>query len=71
MMMADVDLVTAVELATSAGVDPKSLRRRLRLAQFDWHRHGASWTVTRGSRQHDDMLAIIGALRGDPDQPDR
>ena len=59
--------VSAVEMAKAAGIDPKRFRQALRDEEFDWHIHGASWTVNRGGPDHLDMERVLRRLV--PDSP--
>lgn len=56
--------ITAVEMARSAGIDPKTFRRALRAEAFPWHGHNERWTVPVGSPQHNDMLRVLRSLTG-------
>lgn len=55
-------LVTAVEMARAAGIDPKRFRRALRAEKFPWHTHGAHWTVEDGSLHHRAMERVLRDL---------
>ena len=59
--------VSAVEMAKAAGIDPKRFRQALRDEEFDWHVHGASWTVNRHGPEHLDMERVLRRLV--PDSP--
>ena len=54
--------VSAVEMAKAAGIDPKRFRQALRDEEFDWHIHGANWTVNRGGPDHLDMERVLRRL---------
>ena len=54
-------------MAKAAGIDPKRFRQALRDEEFDWHIHGASWTVNRSGPEHLDMERVLRRLV--PDSP--
>jgi hypothetical protein len=55
---------TAKKMARDAKINPKRFRRALRLdsACKKWHRHYGRWTVTSGTREHDDMLRVLNEI---------
>ena len=59
-------IVTAAELARDAGIDPKRLRRELRLAEgsgkITWHRKWDRWAAPLGSPEHHDMERVLTDL---------
>lgn len=55
-------LTTAVEMARTAGIDPKRFRAALRGASLKWHAHNGSWEVRVGSLQHADMQRVLDTL---------
>lgn len=55
-------MVTAVQIAKTYGLDPKTLRAALRKAGLRWHQHGAPWEGERGGDRHADMERIAGHL---------
>jgi hypothetical protein len=57
------DLVTAVDMAQSANIDPKAFRAALRAARLRWHQHNAPWAVARGSEEHRDMERVLATIR--------
>jgi hypothetical protein len=61
--------ISAVEIASSNGLDPKAFRNRLRSAGFSWHSHGDGWTVLRNSAEHRDMVSIATAMTGGREAP--
>lgn len=60
------DLVTAVDMARNAGIDPKKFRRALRkekeVGAFSWHVKHKSWSVLPGSPEHKEMLRVLKSL---------
>jgi len=52
-------LITAVEMARHAGIDPKAYRRALRSEGLRWHGHNDRWTVPQDSPEHDDMRRVL------------
>lgn len=57
-------LITAVDMAVTSGIDPKRFRAALRAANLDWHPHNGRWEVVRGSDQHQDMERVMAQLGG-------
>lgn len=57
-------LITAVDMATASGIDPKRFRAALRAASLDWHPHNGRWEAVRGSDQHQDMERVLAQLGG-------
>ena len=55
-------LVTAVELANEAGMDPKRFRVALRAARLSWHRLGERWEAERGGQREAEMRAVLKSL---------
>ena len=55
-------LITAVEMARGAGIDPKRFRQALRDEGLDWHAWNERWTVEEGSQEHRDMLRVLKRL---------
>ncbi|MBA4234035.1 MAG: hypothetical protein C0465_26025 [Ralstonia sp.] len=56
------DMITAVEMARAAGIDPKRFRAALRGANLKWHAHSGSWVVQVGSSRHADMQRVLDTL---------
>ena len=52
----------AVDMARSAGIDPKDFRRELRAAGLRWHQHNAPWSVDPGSAEHRDLERVLALL---------
>jgi len=59
-------LITAVEMAREAGIPEKAFRTALRKANLSWHRHNEPWEVSRDSKEHADMRAVLATLTGTP-----
>lgn len=57
------DLITAIDIARSAGVDPKAYRQALRDADFPWHHHNERWTVEIDSPEHEAMRRVLNLLK--------
>jgi hypothetical protein len=55
-------MTTANQMATNAGIDPKTFREALRNAAFSWHELNEEWTVQRDSPQHKDMQQVLFQL---------
>lgn len=55
-------LVTAADMARSAGIDPKRFRAALRQANINWHPHNGRWEALRDSAEHRDMLQVLKFL---------
>lgn len=55
-------VVTAVQIAKTYGLDPKTLRAALREAKLGWHQHRAPWEGERGGDRHADMERVAGRL---------
>lgn len=55
-------LITAIEMARDAGLNPKRFRQALRDAGLTWHVHNQYWTVRENTREHRDMLAVLNDL---------
>jgi hypothetical protein len=55
-------MVTAVEMAEEAGVNPKVFRAALRKEYFRWHLRDARWTVEKDSLEHEDMRRVLQSL---------
>ncbi len=53
------EIVTAVEMAKSKGIDPKRFRAALRAENFKWHLHNHPWAVPKGSPEHEDMRRVL------------
>ena len=53
----------AVDMAKSAGIDPKQFRSELRKQAFPWHAHNGRWTVVLGSPQHTEMQRVLDAMK--------
>ena len=51
-------IVTAVEMARTARIDPKAFRGALRKERFPWHIHNSPWSVREGTSEHQDMLRV-------------
>jgi hypothetical protein len=56
--------ISAVEIAKSAGIDPKRYRGALRKARLPWHHHYERWTVPEGGAEHKDMFRVLKHLTG-------
>jgi len=54
--------VTAVDMARSAGVEPKRFRAALRQANLAWHSHNGRWEVRHGGVEHRDMIEVLALL---------
>jgi len=55
-------IITAIEMAKTAGVTEKAFRARLRKAKFPWHVHSQRWEVVEGSPQHREMKTVLDAI---------
>jgi hypothetical protein len=55
--------ITAIKMATRAGMDPKLFREVLRDENFEWHRANDRWTVEVGSEEHRAMERILRKIK--------
>jgi hypothetical protein len=55
-------MVTAVEMAKEAGVNPKVFQAALRKQHFRWHLRDARWTVEKDSLEHEEMRRVLQSL---------
>ena len=55
-------MISAIELAKAAGIDPKRFRAALRGAGLQWHSHNGRWEVRIGSTEHADMTRVLDTL---------
>jgi hypothetical protein len=56
-------IVSAVDMARAAKIDPKRFRHHLRLQRFAWHRHNQPWLAAEGSDEHRAMAKVLETLR--------
>ena len=60
--------ITAVDLATQAGINPEKLRKALRKHQADrdlaWHQWNNPWIAEIGSDRHKAMERILKEVLG-------
>jgi hypothetical protein len=58
-----MEVVTAIDVATSFGLDPKRFRQALRDEDLRWHRvKHARWIADKGSTEEADMLRVARRL---------
>jgi hypothetical protein len=60
-------MISAIEIARDAGIDPKAFRAKLREEGFAWHEPWERWSVAVGSKEHAAMLAVRDGMRSRPD----
>jgi len=61
-----MDEVSAIDVATRFGLDPKRLRQALRDENLSWHRVKHSrWTAQSGSSEEADMIRVATRLATD------
>ena len=60
--MQDLNMISAVEMAKEAGIDPKRFRKALRDEALPWHVPNERWLVRRSSPEHDDMVRVLKQL---------
>lgn len=56
------NMISAIEMAKAAGIDPKRFRAALRGAGPQWHSHNGRWEVRIGSAEHADMARVLDTL---------
>jgi hypothetical protein len=58
-----MEVVTAIDVAASFGLDPKRLRQALRDENLRWHRvKHARWLAEKGSLEEADMTRVARRL---------
>jgi hypothetical protein len=57
------DIITAVELARQAGVEPKAYRAALRKREFAWHLRNHPWSVKKNGPEHVEMVKVLRAMK--------
>jgi hypothetical protein len=55
-------MITAVEMAKEAGVNPKVFQAALRRQHFRRHFRDSHWTVEKDSLEHEDMRRVLQSL---------
>lgn len=58
-----INEITAIQMATQAGINPKAFRQALRKADLSWYVRYGRWKAPRDSPKHAEMQRILEGLR--------